>query len=111
MRRKTIALAATALVALAGCSGTVDRHDEAVQRDYVEHAREGQPELEPLSDRMLIDYGLSVCAAFDEGATVRELALVTGFAVQDKEIAGILGRLSATVTRELCPEHREVING
>jgi len=109
MRRRMVALAATALVVLAGCSGTVDRHDEDVQREYVQIAREDQPELEPLPDQMIVDYGLAICEAFDDGATVRELALVTGFVVQDKEIAGILGRLSATATMELCPEHREVI--
>src|SRR5699024_4260965 len=110
MRRKAN-VGAVALLALAGCSGTVDRHDADVQREDVAHAREGQAEIEPLTDRMIIDYGMSVCAAFDEGVTLRELALATGFAVQDKEVAGILGRLSATATMELCPEHAEVING
>jgi len=108
MKRKAI-VGAVALLALAGCSGTVDRHDEDVQREYVQIARDAQPELAPLPDQMIVDYGLAICEAFDDGATVRELALVTGFVVQDKEIAGILGRLSAIATMELCPEHREVI--
>lgn len=108
MRRKAV-VGAVALLALGACSGTVDRHDESVQAEYVEAARDAQPELAPIPDEMIVDYGLAICEAFDGGATVRELALATGFAVQDVDVARTLGRLSATATIELCPEHEDVI--
>lgn len=122
MKRRIIGtiLAGALAVGIAGCSGTGQSSPQepparpvslSPEEAYLSEVSRDVPASRGIPSRDLIEYGETVCLAFDHGFTVEDLGRIAGEAGISPHHARQLGQIAGTAVLHLCPEHVATVLG
>lgn len=79
------------------------------QERYLAEVGNWVPESRDIPSRVLIEYGETVCRAFEAGLSVGDLGRIAGEQGIPPHSARVLGRIGGIAVRELCPEHSNTV--
>lgn len=120
MKRRIIGtiLAGALTVGIAGCSGTGQSSPQeppaqpvSAEDAYLNEVWRDVPASRDIPMHYLIEYGETVCLAFDYGFTVEDLGRIADEEGISPRHASWLGQMAASAVRNLCPEHVETVLG